>query len=171
MKNRLLQFAGVLAILAVLGKFYAVPLIAQIRAALVKNVDEPGRSPYQQGTQCSSSNGGCDAIFAAVPGNKRLVLQTVSAQAQVLPAAAELLDFYLNDGSQLNVGFFPPRLYLNPVVMTRFSNNFEAIYNFSAKTDHFFEPGTTPRLTIFVADSNTVILSATLTGYLIDLTQ
>ncbi len=42
MKNRLLTFAGALALLAVLGHFYAVPLMAQVRAALVKNTGRAG---------------------------------------------------------------------------------------------------------------------------------
>ena len=49
MKNRLITMAGALALLAVVGKFYATPALAKlVRAALVKNVDEKGRSPYMQ---------------------------------------------------------------------------------------------------------------------------
>lgn len=47
MKNRTMMLAGTLMLVAVLGKFYVPPLLAQARAALVKNVDEPGRTPYQ----------------------------------------------------------------------------------------------------------------------------
>lgn len=48
MKNKLLTFAGALALIAMLGRFYAVPAFAQaIRAAVVKNMDEPGRTPYR----------------------------------------------------------------------------------------------------------------------------
>jgi hypothetical protein len=57
MKNRFMQIAGVLALMAVLGKFYAVPLIAQVRAAVVKNIDEKGRIPYQE-----TSLGTCQAV-------------------------------------------------------------------------------------------------------------
>jgi hypothetical protein len=48
MKNRLLTLAGVLALLAVVGKFYAEPVWAQARAALVKNIDERGRNPFRR---------------------------------------------------------------------------------------------------------------------------
>ena len=79
MKNKLLNFAGALAALAILGHFYAKPLLAQVRAALVKNVDEHGRVPYQQSTGCSPSPSNCEALFPAVPSNRRLVIEYVSA--------------------------------------------------------------------------------------------
>jgi hypothetical protein len=48
--------AGTLALLAVFGKFYAVPAIAQIRSALIKTVGGKGRTPYMQSgfVQCVS---------------------------------------------------------------------------------------------------------------------
>lgn len=86
MKTRLLQLAGGLALLAVLGKFYAVPLIAQVRAAVVKNIDEKGRIPYQEtqnGTCQVGSNRFCTVNFSAIPAGKRLVLEHVSALVNV----------------------------------------------------------------------------------------
>lgn len=53
---------------------------------LVKNLDEPGREPYQQTVQIPEANSGCPGspcdstfTFPAVPANKRLVIQHVSA--------------------------------------------------------------------------------------------
>jgi len=47
MKSKLLSLAGALALLAVLGRFYAVPAIAQaVRAALVQDRDNPARQPF-----------------------------------------------------------------------------------------------------------------------------
>lgn len=47
MKNKLLTLAGALALLVVLGKFYAAPAIAQaVRAALVQDRDNPARQPF-----------------------------------------------------------------------------------------------------------------------------
>lgn len=43
MKQKMLAMAGVLALLAVLGRFYAQPVLAQVRAALVSDVDNPAR--------------------------------------------------------------------------------------------------------------------------------
>src|SRR5258706_15121720 len=84
MKNRILTLAGILALVAVLGKFYAVPAIAQaVRAAVVKNIDEPGRSPFQQEAFFSGSCPNitaCSVNYAPVPANKRLVITNVSGR-------------------------------------------------------------------------------------------
>ncbi len=79
MKTKLLTFAGAVALLAVLGHFYAVPLMAQVRAALVKNQDERGRNPYIQTLNCANPTGPqCEANFPAVPANMRLVVEHVN---------------------------------------------------------------------------------------------
>jgi len=79
MKNRMLTFAGVLALLAVLGHYYAKPLLAQVRAALVQDADNPARHPYSQevGTE-DCDRLGCSIRFPAVPPGKRLVVQQVN---------------------------------------------------------------------------------------------
>jgi len=79
MKNKLLTLAGALALLATLGHFYAKPLLAQVRAALVQNVDDPGRIPYQALRACFfSGNAFCSANLPPVPAGKRLVITHVS---------------------------------------------------------------------------------------------
>ena len=84
-KNYLWMVAG-LAALAVVGAFTAKPLLAQIKAAFVQNVDEPGRNPFHvvryfglssSGFQCDSNNT-CTASFGVVPTGKRLVVTNVS---------------------------------------------------------------------------------------------
>jgi hypothetical protein len=48
MKNKLFTLAAALMLAAVLGGVYAAPaLAAAMKAVLVKNIDEPGRVPYQ----------------------------------------------------------------------------------------------------------------------------
>jgi hypothetical protein len=76
MKNRLFTLAGLLVVLAVLGRFYAEPLYAQVRAALVQNTDEPGRNPF---VVSSTSTTG----FWVVPAGKRYVIETLSASCSV----------------------------------------------------------------------------------------
>jgi hypothetical protein len=76
MKNRLLTLAGALALLAILGKYFAVPVMAQIRAALVQNMDEPGRRPYQV-TVTLNPAVDFKADFPAVPAGQRLVVQQI----------------------------------------------------------------------------------------------
>jgi hypothetical protein len=79
MKNRLLTMAGGLAMLAILGHFYAKPLLAQVRAALVSSIDEPGRIPYTVALPFSLNAGSMSAATApTIPSNKRLVITFVS---------------------------------------------------------------------------------------------
>jgi hypothetical protein len=81
LKNRLTVAFGAVLALAVLGYFYSEPLIAQVRAALVQNVDEPGRNPFQDRElfSCTVGSTFCNSDFTMVPGGKRLVVTSVSA--------------------------------------------------------------------------------------------
>src|SRR4051794_5555369 len=90
MKNRLLTLAGALALAAVLGKFYAVPALAQVRAALVQDRDNPARSYYQTlNLSCGYAATICATDLAVVPAGKRLVIKSVSGEAD-MSAATDL---------------------------------------------------------------------------------
>ena len=81
MKNRLWTTAGALALLAVLGKYYALPAIAQtVRAAIVKNIDERGRNAYVYNFTCNPTAAGyCYATGAPViPAGTRLVVENIN---------------------------------------------------------------------------------------------
>jgi hypothetical protein len=82
-------------LLAVIGKFYAEPLWAQARAALVKNIDERGRVPFQATGACSAPSfpGSCDVIFSAVPSGKRLVIEHVNVDIDSKQSASARLWF------------------------------------------------------------------------------
>jgi hypothetical protein len=74
--------SGAFDLLAVLGKFYAIPAVAQaLRTAVVKNIDEPGRNKYQATVQCAEAIFGhydtCQAYGTPVPAGSRLVVQNV----------------------------------------------------------------------------------------------
>jgi hypothetical protein len=73
MKNKLLTFAGLLVVLLVLAKIYEKPLLAQVRAALTQNVDEPGRHVF------GYQNYGGVPTFT-VPADRRYVIDQYSAQ-------------------------------------------------------------------------------------------
>lgn len=68
----------------IVGGVFAKPIAAQVRAAIVQNVDEPGRNPYQE-TQFVICGGpqNCNFSFAAVPAGKRLVLTNVNGFVDV----------------------------------------------------------------------------------------
>lgn len=67
-----LTAVAVLIILAGEGRAVAQVL----RAALVQNVDEPGRHPYSESVSCGGY--GCTAQFSQVPPGKRLVVTFVN---------------------------------------------------------------------------------------------
>ena len=78
LKNNLLIAAGFTVLIAVVGGISAGPAIAlAVKAALVKNVDEPGRSPYQSHSICVGT-GDCRSNFVGIPQNTRLVVQSVT---------------------------------------------------------------------------------------------
>ncbi len=75
--------AAGLTSLALIAGFTAKPLLAQIKAALVENIDEAGRSPYQSTLVFSRNTGGCATstctlIFKGVPLGKRLVATNIT---------------------------------------------------------------------------------------------
>lgn len=80
MNNRLLTFAATLAILLVLAKIYEKPLLAQVRAALVQNVDEPGRNAL---VLSGNSDGLNPRVFLTVPAGKHYVIDQYSGSCDV----------------------------------------------------------------------------------------
>lgn len=90
-RNRLLTLACALTLAAVLGKFYAIPAIAQAtRAALVQDRDNPARQPFS--ALVPTANG--TASSPAVPSGMRLIVTDMYFDYQGLPGlscSAEVL--------------------------------------------------------------------------------
>jgi hypothetical protein len=83
-KNKLMSLGGALALLAILGHYFAKPLMAQVRAALVQNVDEPARNPFLIRLSGSSPGGNfIDVPPFTVPAGKRYVVEHYSAFCSV----------------------------------------------------------------------------------------
>jgi len=76
MKNKLLTLAAALLVLAVVGKFYAKPVMAQIRATLTQDVDQPARAPFQVSVPVNVNNFTLTNI--PIPAGKRLVIDYIS---------------------------------------------------------------------------------------------
>src|SRR5215813_9628278 len=92
MKNRLITLAAALGLIAVIGRYYALPVVAQtIRAALLANVDEEGRVPYRASIFLSCTNVDCIGQFPIVPTGKRLVVKHVFAQPSLTSSAGQEL--------------------------------------------------------------------------------
>ena len=110
MKNRLMGLAGSLALVAVLGKFYVPPLLAQARAALVQDIDQPARAPFQATVTVDISNFNFTPV--TIPAGQRLVVDYVSMSgaAQTTGAYVQpivILSSTLSGGSQ-NLYYFSP---------------------------------------------------------------
>jgi hypothetical protein len=75
LKNRLLTLAGVLALLAVIGKFYAPPVLAAV-AAMVQDIDQPARAPFQATVPININNFNYTSVL--IPAGQRLVIDYVS---------------------------------------------------------------------------------------------
>lgn len=137
MKNRRMQIAAAFALLAVLGKFYAEPLRAQIRAALVQNVDEPGRHPFalRKNTEQSFTSW-------AVPNGLRYVIEAYGASCGV-DSPASLTDISIRvpnpNGPDAQFASTAPHAFYS-----YFSNNvLENGSTGSAVTRLYAEPGDT----------------------------
>jgi hypothetical protein len=84
MSNRLIATAGALALLAVLGRYGAQPLLAQVRAALVSDVDNPARgfvqfSRFVGPPQTTFTHDWNQDLQYTVPAGRRLVVDNISA--------------------------------------------------------------------------------------------
>ena len=96
MKNKLLTFAGTLAVIAVLGHFYAKPLLAQVRAALVQDVDQPARAPFQARVDVSLGSGGLGSGQVTIPAGQRLVVDFIGVHGIVQASGGIQPDLILN---------------------------------------------------------------------------
>jgi hypothetical protein len=93
--------------LGAIGTFTAKPLLAQIRAVLVQNVDEPGRTPYLSFADLSTCFKlvPCVAPFGPLPSGKRLVATNITGEV-----------FLETPGTILSACLFPATYYCFPTV-------------------------------------------------------
>jgi hypothetical protein len=177
-KNYVWIAAG-LAALGWIGSFTAKPLMAQIKAAFVENIDEPGRNPYSStvffaqgfefpaGGTCGSSQ--CDLHFEVVPAGKRLVVTHIVGNVYVdTPGVVSpLLLFPLGNSAQGTTMFFPAGLMAG----TYQGSNMLGI---SSDVAAYFEAGATPAISIIPIGTISTLgnkgsTAITLSGYLVNL--
>ena len=165
MKRKILMFAAALVLIAMLGKFCAKPLLAQVRAALVQNLVEPGRNPYQStiAAQCTNVSQ-CVQDFMPVPAGKRLVVTSITGNLYPstpgVIAALDLTKSGLPKGSGISVPSFLQAGTFGDLNIIGVNAQFTA----------YFEPGETPEAYI-LATTNFGLGAGvlTLSGYLISL--
>ena len=158
MKHKLLTFAGALALLATLGHFYAKPLLAQVRAALVSNVDDPGRIPYQtQQILCSTSFASCSVTLAPVLPGKRLVITNVSGSVDTSQPSGYLV--------QPSLGGSPETL-----LTTTFQGSFAGLnsFVFNQTVLRFYDAGEAPIVSVDLGVNSPSAARFFLRGYLLD---
>jgi hypothetical protein len=146
--------------------------ISQIRAALTKNVDEPGRLPYQAEVDfggCSGGNSFCIVAFPPVPAGKRLVVEEVTALAFVRNGGQVNL-FAFGDGVITNTGNVA---IMQPTFTPLFAaDSFSVAWSIDKQIKVYYEPGTTPKVKIQASVGFGALGSnMTLHGYLIDATN
>ena len=145
---------------------------AQIRAAYTKNVNEPGREPYNITVEFSSLscifNCSNFAQFSGVllfnappvPAGKRLIVLSVSAQ---LPS----------NNAFNSISFQSQRVISNQRAKWQFhgpfySNESGILWGMSSEAFFTYEPGETPMIRVGLGDSNNYFSSISIGGYLID---
>jgi len=158
MKNRLLTLAGALALLAVMGKFYAVPVYAQVKAALVQNRDEKARNPYQARINVLGTAGASTTTFAFVPAGKRLVIEHVSVL--IRGAFADTIDTAYLSGNQAGAFQFVPGVY---------TQTGGGAYVINQQVLSYFDAGDTPTLNVQSSSANPFTTIATISGYTVDI--
>ena len=152
MKSRLLTFGAVLALLAALGSFYAKPLMAQVRAALVANVDEPARAPFQVTFDGSCPADSCYLQTQPVPG-KRLHVTHIASYTTV-PFSAQLIRI--------------SALGIPQTIQVLGATSAIGGYFINANVDFYLDPGEI--LTTSFKPFSLSPLTNTVTGYLVDCT-
>ena len=161
MRNRLWTLAATLALLAVLGKFYAKPLIAQVKAAIVQDRDSKARNIYQALNNCSNVSNPCQINFAAVPAGKRLIIEQVSAIVTLPPVAGNSLA-----GVELRGGNVFQFL---PLVAAPGNFGGQVQYSTNQTVLASYDAGQVPQVDAFVASTSTFSVLASISGYMIDI--
>jgi hypothetical protein len=152
-----------LALMAV--SFALLPAVADAqKPALVKNVDEPGRNPYQQGMLFNQStqvctNFVCTLWFNPVPAGYRLVVTHVSVRYRLADNSIEAYTTLGSDGNMASDIVLPAPSFIG--------NNY---YVVSSPVTFYVESGSSPTLFLSgnrVDASGSYSAQASIVGYLV----
>jgi len=145
---------------------------AQVRPALVKNTDEPGRLSYQTtvtfvggDTSCPTQSF-CIVPFPAVPAGKRLVVEQISVLAIVAGGSPNFVafgDFFVTN--QGNIAMVTPAFVAGGGILG------STFWFLDRPVKVYYDPGSTPKVKIGTAGAFSLPSNMSLTGYLIDATN
>ena len=80
--NRIKKYSATSVVLiltvAILGAIFAKPVVAQVRAALVRDVDAPALAPFRATVDFTFSTLNDQRLLTTVPAGKRLVIEYIS---------------------------------------------------------------------------------------------
>jgi hypothetical protein len=140
---------------------------AQIRPAYTKNVDEPGRTPYQTSNIFSPSSCSfnsvlyfCPLPLPTVPAGKRLIIEHVSIFVALNAGVPDSLR--LQNSFNNNIFWVQPTFTQRALTPTHFFLDRQVLA--------YYEPGDTPKL-LLAATGSLAAAEATVHGYLIDATN
>jgi hypothetical protein len=173
---------GCALVIAVFSGMTAGPALAQlVKAALVKNVDERGRVPYEEEVVCSDFTffSDCTVEAAAVPPAKRLVIEHVSMDLLLVAAQSgptprpRSVTMSGNEFTIVGQQFFRQQ-FLAPSLLSADSTLGPVFAHYAANQAvlTYYESGQKPKLSVSsdaVLNTNLSIVRATFSGYFVDL--
>lgn len=144
------------------------PALAQVRPAYVKNVDEPGRLPYQQMREFNACAGQfCQIAFNPVPAGKRLVVERLTMLLGVVNTGAPNLVAF-GTGATTNAG---NRAIVEPSFVRSTVIGSVSFWALDREVRVYYGPGETPEVKVASTASFSFVGNMSLHGYLIDATN
>jgi hypothetical protein len=160
---------GLLFVTVLAGAFSGARAVAQtvIKAVLMRNVDEPGRVPFQETRSVPTSCpfGACSAGFSPVPPGKRLVIRKVSGILSLSPSASLVVVQLLSESGGQSKGV--PNVFVPAHLQATTTST--SYYVFNSDVLAYVDAGASPFVLAGVYFGGIGSFSGfTLTGYYID---
>ena len=166
-RNNVLMAVGFAVLAMVVGVFSAGPAIAQaVRAALVSNVDEPGRVPYEFQHDCEFVGTICRVPLPLVQTGKRLVTTHVSGFFDVTLPPGTLATALYFDGNLDRLT--TQGIHAIPVTFQGMGSFGDSFFVFDQSILGFTGAGQTAELRVELGTIASTFVRVTVTGYLLD---
>ena len=171
--NHFAILTAVVLAAALIAGVTARQTIAQttIKAALTKNIDEPGRIPYREYSAVSCAFGNvCYFQAGIVPNNRRLVVTQIYGFWPDLPNTSPLLVTF---GWGLNQSSLVANPIFSIAALVGSAGAYAGVSSFTLPVNLYFEAGQQPTIVLTSnqpLNGNPGSARITITGYLIDLT-
>jgi hypothetical protein len=137
--NRAKKYLSVSAVLiltaAIVAAIFAKPVVAQVRAALVRDIDAPALAPFRASVDFNLAALNDQRLLTTVPAGKRLVIEYISYWSYG-PTSDQLVFGTLRTGQ---FGPFAHIIQINPPHASATSTLF--IQDASLPVKLYFEPG------------------------------